>query len=744
MRGYSKAIYPCTPIRLTHSPKNLLEEILTPAERTLKASASNEYKAMIDTLRSNIGTIIEQWVAASARATFMRGGDFQTPDQEREDRLRVYLDALMSRALDPGDKMALESLKTAIRSEHARSLSLSTLVKRQSLLRDIMYELLLKEMPALPKTTIKLAVDAIVDSSIEGTVVMLEEYAELQSTLSRWMLSAALDEVAVDQSLARFCRSVMDYFDAEFVALFKNDPESKKLTVQACSSKALALAKDAAVQMKAFPLAAEAIEQRKTVASEDGKGKTKKTKVMGQISFAYCLAVPMLKDDKVSGLLFIGDNFRPNIYTADEIVLAEDLTKQLVRMLDNTELFERLSLRSKAQRVLIDTAAQLQQEIESEEIYRIVATRLAELLPSDEFAFYVYDWDRRVGNPVYSTGPYASETMADRDFPADVGISGYVARTRKAEVILDTEADPRGVTIPGTPKLRSRMLAVPVVGQKDVIGVIELLRYPPATFSQEDLEIAILFANHASVALENAKLLKEVMRVRDQLELSIDLLTHDIANYTTPINAYFSELKKRTDLDPEVAAVVDRTGRQIESIMRLVEMVRSMTKLREAPARSLKPMDLRSSIDDAVGDVKERVRSKGIEFEMFFPGNAMTVLADDMLKDLFTNLFFSAAMSDRQDQTTLTVTAETKKDNKLEYWWVKVAQPSKAIPDNLKGEVLKLTKTSKSELGGGFGMGLAAARGIVSRYSGSMWVSDIYPGEFTKGCIFNILLPKAR
>jgi len=695
-------------------------------------------------LRSNTGTIVEQWMAASARAVFMRGADLQTPDHDRADRLRTYLEALLNRAQDPGDKLALESLKTAIRSEHARSLSLSTLVRRQSLLRDVMYDVLVKEMPGLPKTTIKLAVDAIVDRSIDGTVVMVEEYSELQSSLSRWMLSAALDEVAVDQSLSRFCRSLMDYFDAEFVAYFKHDPESKKLTVQACSAKGLALSKDTSVQTKAFPLASEAIEERKPVTSENSKGKSKKSKVMGQISFVHCLAVPMLKEEKVVGILFIGDNFRPTTYTADEISLAEDLTRQLVRMLDNTELFERLSIRSKAQRVLIDTAAQLQQEIESEEIYRIVATRLAELIPSDEFVFYVYDWERHIGNPVYVTGPYASETMADRDFPADIGISGYVARTRKAEIIFDTETDPRGETIPGTPAMHSRMLAVPVIGQKDVIGVIELLRYPPETFTQEDLETAILFANHASVALENAKLLKEVMRVRDQLELSIDLLTHDIANYTTPINAYFSELRKRTDLDPDVATAVEKTARQLESIMRLVEMVRMMTKLREVAPRTLKPMDLRKAIDDAVGEVRERVQSKEIEFEMFFPGNPMAVLADDMLKDLFTNLFLSVALSDRQDQTKLTVTAETKKDNKLEYWWVKVAQPSKAIPDNLKGEVLKLTKTSKSELGGGFGIGLAAAKDVVNRYAGGMWVSDIYPGEFKRGCIFNIALPKAR
>ena len=699
---------------------------------------------MIDVLHSNIGNIVEQWAAASARATFMRGTDLQTPDQERVDTLRAFLTALLDRAQDQNDKMALETLKTAIRSEHARSLSLSTLVRRQSMLRDVMYDTLVKELPDLPKTTLKLAVDGIVDRSIEGTVAMLEEYSELQSTLSRWMLSAALDEVQIDQSLSRFCMSMMEYFDAEFVACFRKDPESDKLLVRACAAKGLNLAKDTAVQIKSFPLAATALEKKRSLTSDDIKSKSKKGKPAGQISFAFTLAVPMMKDDHAIGVLFVGDNVRPKNYTADEISLAEDLTKQLVRMLENTELFEKLSIRSKAQRVLIDTAAQLQQEINSEEIYRIVAMSLAELLPSDEFVFYIYDWSRRVGNPVYATGPYASETMADTDFPADAGIAGYVARTRKAEIIMDAETDPRGEKIPGTPALHSRMLAVPVLGQKEVLGVIELLRYPPGTFTQEDLEIAILFANHASVALENAALLKEVMGVRDQLEVSIDLLTHDIANYTTPINAYFSELKKRKDLDSDVAVAVEKTAMQIESVMRLVEIVRTMTKLRESSSRTLKPMDLRRAIDDAVGQVRESVQSKSIEFEMFFPASGMMVMADDLLKDLFMSLFFSAAMSDRQDESKFTLTVETKKDNKLEYWLVKVSQPGRAIPDNLKGEVLKLTKASKSGLGGGFGIGLATARDIVGRYSGGMWVSDISPGEFAKGCVFNIALPKAR
>ena len=679
------------------------------------------------------------------RSTYARGTEFEVPQHERIDRLRTLLEAILRRAEDPTDKEALMTIKACVRSEHSRSLNLSTLVKRQSLLRDIFYTVVTKERPHLSRASAKLAVDAIVDRNIEGIVMMLEEYSELQSALTKWMLAGPGEEAAVEQSFARFCRNAMDYFDIEFAAIFWYDPDAKELVCQASSAKSLSLSKDSRISMKALPVADEAFSQnRSIVLDENAEGARKRTKIVGQVSFAHTVLVPLIQGGRRVGMIIFGDNSRPSAFTPDEVGIAEDLAKQIVRVRENSDLFEKLSLRSRAQKVLIDTAAVLQQEIESEEIYRIVATRLAELVPCHEFAFYVYDWDRRVGNPVYAAGAYAAEMMADRDFPADVGIAGYVARTRKAEIVMDTEEDPRGDLIPGTPQTKTRMLAVPVIGQKAVLGVIELMRYPPDIFTQEDLEIATMFANHASVALENAKLLKEVVHVRDQIELSMDLLTHDIANYTTPITAYFAELRSMPDLDPQIVGVLDKTSRQVESITRLVEMVRSLSRIREAGARSFKKMDLRAAIETSVADVRTRATGKDIDFEMFFPGEDMLVLADDLLKEVFTNLFYSAAMSDRLDKTTLTVTAEIKKDRKAEFWWVKVAQPSKAIPDHLKGEVLRMAKASKSELTGGFGIGLAAARSIVARYAGSMWVSDIVPGDYSKGCIFNIMFPRTR
>ena len=640
---------------------------------------------------------------------------------------------------------AHEILKSAIRSEHVRSLSLTSMVKKQNLLRDAMYRVVEKHQPGIPKTTLKMALDGMVDRSVEGTVLMLEEFTEMQIAISRSMPGVGATPESVDQSMARFCKNAMDYFDVEMVALFRFSGGTKEFICQACAAKGFTLTKGTRQLVDSFPVASDAIERRATVAwGHPGNGDKSKRKVLGRLTFVQGFAIPLLRGHDPMGVLLVCDNSRKLPFSLEEVSIAEDLSRQVASVMENAELFHRLSIRSSAQKVLIETAASLQKEIESEEIYRIVSTRLAELIPCDEFQFYVYDWNTRTGNPVYALGPYAAEIMADRDFPADIGIVGYVAKTGKAEIVYDTETDPRATQIPDTPASHSSMLAVPLLGKKVVLGVIELSRYHPKQFNQEELDIAIMFANHASVALENAGLVKELLRVKDQIELHMDLLTHDIANYTTPINAYIETLGDMPNVAPEVSQIVAKTARQIESIMRLVDMVRTISKLRETRPKAFQRKDLAIAISNAIASIMRGAQKQYFEFEFAPLEEDMTVMADDLLEDLFINLFYSVAFTEHLDRTKVNISVDKRRDRKIDYWWVKVSQPNKAIPDHLKGEVLRMAKTSKSELTGGFGIGLAAAKGIVERYHGNIWVSDIQQGDYSKGSVFNLILPRAN
>lgn len=696
-------------------------------------------------LKANSGRIVDGWAAATSKSAYLRGAEFKVSEEVRIDRMGRFLGALIDKAADPEDKTAHQVLKAQIRGEHVRSSGLGSIVKKLNLLKDVMVYVVEHALPQINRLTAKLAIDAVVDRAIEGAVIMMDEYGEMRSSLLKCMAGSPLTQQSLDQNLSRFCRSVMDYFEAEFVTVFRYDPSLKELTCLSSSAKGIALTKDTSILLDSFPMAQEAIEKRRAKSTENGSNEpARKKTAIGRLNFEHSVVSPLMNGEVVTGVLFVGDNSRLVPFTPDEVALIEDLSVQLSRVLENNSIFNQLSVRSKAQKTLIDTAAALQHEIESEEIYRIVATRLAEIIPCDEFAFYVFDWDRRVVNPAYALGPYAAEIMADRDFSVDVGFVGYVSKTKKAEIIWDTEADPRGEPIPGTPKSTTRMLAVPVLGQKDVLGVIELLRYPPANFSQDDLEIATMFANHASVALENAKLLKELRNAREQMEIHMDLLTHDIANYTTPIMAYFDSLRAKKDLDGEISEIIERTAHQVEDIMRLVDMVRAIAKLREGPPTALSSMDLRKAIQHAAKEFKNHHGGRGVGIELHLPSGAMMVMADEMLEALFSNLFHSICLSERCQSTKLSLSVEPRTERKLEFWWIRFVQPNKAIPNHLKGAVLRMSRASKSELTRGFGIGLAASRGIVERYRGNMWVSDLVPDDPSKGCVFNIMIPKSH
>lgn len=695
-------------------------------------------------LRSKSSRIVELWTAEVSSAPYTRIADFSLPREVRAARLRTCFEALLELAVSPGDARARERLRVTIRSEHVRSVGLVKMVSNHHALRRIVRDLLRERYEGADAEQAELFLERIVDICVEETVILVEQFVEAQQALTRCEWDSDGTYSDPEQVFASFCRSAMEYFDADLVGLFRLNTDAKELVCVSCFAKGVSLSRNARVSITAVPLIERAISGNKTVSCVDlESGRSEKVRLIGGASFEHCMVVPLSRNDHVIGLLFIGDNNRKSSYTPEELGMSDELARQVVSALDSSDTFRMLRFRSRGQKALIETAATLQQEIDSEEIYRILASKIIELIPSHEIAFYVFDWQRGVGNPVYATGPYTDEIMSDRNFSADVGIVGAVAKSRRAEIIADTEVDPRAAAIPDTPATHTAMLAVPILGRKEVLGVIELLRYLPDGFVHEELEIATLFANHAAVALENARLLKEITRVRDELELHMDLLTHDIANYSTPLMGYLETLKD-CQADGEVRDKVDKTITQVENISRMVGMVRTLAKLRSTAPREFKQMDLRVAIERAAVVVRSYGAGSRIDMIVDLPDKPMPVFADELLPELFISLFFTAVKPERHDRAKLVIrAAPAADDGPKRMWAIEIVHPDRSIPDELKREIMRIAKTSKSELSGGFGIGLASARGIAERYSGRMWISDVDPKNPEKGCVFNLRLPRA-
>ena len=94
-----------------------------------------------------------------------------------------------------------------------------------------------------------------------------------------------------------------------------------------------------------------------------------------------------------------------------------------------------------------------------------------------------------------------SETKEKVSIPLGVGIIGVVARDGKAEIINDTDKDPRYA--PGGEK-SSSVMAVPIISEGEVLGVLNSEHPKKGYYTDEHLETFVTVSNLAATKIRNA------------------------------------------------------------------------------------------------------------------------------------------------------------------------------------------------------------------------------------------------
>ena len=105
--------------------------------------------------------------------------------------------------------------------------------------------------------------------------------------------------------------------------------------------------------------------------------------------------------------------------------------------------------------------------------------------------------------------------------PVKVGssISGLAVKEKKPIFVLDVKKDPRYMY----PQIAEKeglcsMLAVPMIVKDKVIGVLNIYTSEPYEFKEEEIKIIQTIANQAALAIENTRLLEELIATKEALE----------------------------------------------------------------------------------------------------------------------------------------------------------------------------------------------------------------------------------
>ncbi|MDK2890522.1 MAG: hypothetical protein PWR21_1154 [Methanoculleus sp.] len=210
--------------------------------------------------------------------------------------------------------------------------------------------------------------------------------------------------------------------------------------------------------------------------------------------------------------------------------------------------------------------------------------------------------------------------------------------------------------------------------------------------------------------------------------LYLDIMGHDINNANNVANLYADLLLADLEGEPE-AELLRKAKMGLAKSMEIVRNVNTIQHI-QGGVRHPEPIDL----DPLIRREIERSPITGITYA----GTTVSVLADDLLSEVFANLLGNAAKFGGP-AVEAAVRVEERGDEVL----VSVEDTGPGIPDDLKPRLFERLARGTGR-GAGTGLGLYICRMLVTRYGGRIWADDRVEGRPECGTAIRFTLRKAR
>ena len=258
--------------------------------------------------------------------------------------------------------------------------------------------------------------------------------------------------------------------------------------------------------------------------------------------------------------------------------------------------------------------------------------------------------------------------------------------------------------------------SIPIIAGERVTGAVNLVSRNVHVFSPDERELLASIGREIGSAVER-------MRLHEQANFYLDLMTHDINNANAVAIGY-ATLLAETLSGPEkgLAGKIAAAIRQSAEIIGNVSAIRKIAE--EAPA--LGPVNLDHIVRSVIYFFPDA--------EIRYAPQDRWVTAGDLLPAVFINLIGNAVKFGGPDvEVTIRV---SELDGEVE---VSVEDTGPGIPDSEKARVFE--KFRRGGRKSGKGLGLYITRTLVERYGGRVWVEDRVPGHPEAGATFRLTLP---
>ncbi|NPV75655.1 MAG: GAF domain-containing protein [Anaerolineae bacterium] len=445
---------------------------------------------------------------------------------------------------------------------------------------------------------------------------------------------------------------------------------------------------------------------------------------------------------------------------------------------------EELNLRAKQAETLYQGGRALSSSLPLNELLDIILAQLARIIQNDRAALLLRQGDGLV--------IAASRGFPDSARPLDIWVDikpgdvfDEIYRTRQPLSIPDITQRPDWQNVPGLKPARA-WVGLPLISSGEVIGMLSIVRETFTAFSQDEIMQAATFAGQAAYGIHNARLLDQVTRFNQELEEQVNrrteelasaleqlarldrtksnfihIASHELRTPLTVISGYNQILLSHPTILRDESLHDLAAGIQNGS-NRLQEIVNSMLELAKIESQVMqlnpKPLSVASVLRELLSRFAGVLEERRLSLRVNDLSSLPVIEADsEGIYKVFNNLIGNA-IKFTPDGGSITVTGWTlPPERDFPDGAVKIEVRDTGIgiaPDAIEliftrfyqtGEVSLHSSGSTKFKGGGPGLGLTVARGIVEMHRGKLWAeSPGYDEQNCPGSKFFVVLPNRQ
>jgi GAF domain-containing protein len=458
--------------------------------------------------------------------------------------------------------------------------------------------------------------------------------------------------------------------------------------------------------------------------------------------FRAVLAVPMLREGRAIGAISIG-RAEAGEFSTEQVNLLRTFADQAIIAIENVRLFKELEARTQdltrsvgELRALSEVGQAISSTLDLQTVLRTIVARATQLAGVDAGVIYEYDEQTEIFVPRATERLEVEivETLIAAPVRKGEGATGRLAEAQAPihlSDILEAPAESRVRETLGRAGYRA-LLAVPLVREGHLIGGLTVFRKAPGEFAPELIDLLQTFATQSGLAIQNARLFRELADKSRQLEAASQHKSEFLANMShelrTPLNAIigfsevlsermFGELNEKQD---EYLKDIHASGQHLLS---LINDILDLSKI-EAGKMDLElaDFDLPMTIENALMLVRERAARRGIELHRTVDERLGHIQADERkVRQVLLNLL-SNAIKFTPEGGRIEVGAKAV-NGLIE---VSVTDTGVGIaPEDQEAvfEEFRQVGTADKKVEG-TGLGLALSRKFIELHGGKIWVKS--------------------